>query len=147
MNVKYLPLFHHFKDIYQFPKHIIFLVKIVANAPLRKQIFNINISGWNNMKTTNSRSVKNLSNWKIVETVKFDTPNTYDTPNTHVPDRSLSLIQHFNKMWRVYISLWKRCGHASIFHMYITCWLLLLCITLNPNVEYIVYSFIVRQNV
>ena len=29
-NVKYLPLFHHFKAIYQFPKHIIFLVKIVA---------------------------------------------------------------------------------------------------------------------
>ena len=34
-NVKYLPLFHHFKDIYQFPKHIIFLVKIVANTSLK----------------------------------------------------------------------------------------------------------------
>jgi hypothetical protein len=34
-NVKYLPLFHHFKAIYQFPKHIIVLVKIVDNAPLR----------------------------------------------------------------------------------------------------------------
>jgi hypothetical protein len=33
-NVKYLPLFHHFKAIYKFPKHIIFLVKIVANASL-----------------------------------------------------------------------------------------------------------------
>ena len=33
-NVKYLLLFHHFKAIYQFPKHII-LVKIVANASLR----------------------------------------------------------------------------------------------------------------
>jgi hypothetical protein len=33
-NVKYLPLFHHFKAIYQFPKHIIFLVKIVANTSL-----------------------------------------------------------------------------------------------------------------
>jgi hypothetical protein len=33
-NVKYLPIFHHFKAIYQFPKHIIFLVKIVASAPL-----------------------------------------------------------------------------------------------------------------
>jgi hypothetical protein len=33
-NVKYLLLFHHFKAIYQFPKHIIFLVKIVANASL-----------------------------------------------------------------------------------------------------------------
>jgi hypothetical protein len=33
-NVKYLPLFHHFKAIYQFPKHIIVLVKIVANASL-----------------------------------------------------------------------------------------------------------------
>jgi hypothetical protein len=32
----YLPLFYHFKAIYQFPKHIIFLVKIVANASLRK---------------------------------------------------------------------------------------------------------------
>jgi hypothetical protein len=27
-------LFHHFKAIYQFPKHIIVLVKIVANATL-----------------------------------------------------------------------------------------------------------------
>jgi hypothetical protein len=35
--VKYLPLFHHFKAIYQFPKHIIFLVKIVANASLSNQ--------------------------------------------------------------------------------------------------------------
>jgi hypothetical protein len=34
--VKYLPLFHHFKAIYQFPKHIIVLVKIVANAPLKE---------------------------------------------------------------------------------------------------------------
>jgi hypothetical protein len=32
--VKYLPLFHHFKGIYHFPKHINFLVKIVANAAL-----------------------------------------------------------------------------------------------------------------
>jgi hypothetical protein len=37
-NVKYLPLFHHFKAIYQFPKHIIVLVKIVANASLSKNI-------------------------------------------------------------------------------------------------------------
>jgi hypothetical protein len=29
-NVKYLPLFHHFKAIYQFPKHKFFWVKIVA---------------------------------------------------------------------------------------------------------------------
>jgi hypothetical protein len=33
-NVKYLPLFHNFKAIYQFPKHIFVFVKIVANAPL-----------------------------------------------------------------------------------------------------------------
>jgi hypothetical protein len=33
--MKYLPLFHHFKAIYQFPKHIICLVKIVANASLK----------------------------------------------------------------------------------------------------------------
>jgi hypothetical protein len=26
-NVKYLPLFHHFKTIYPFPKHIIFWSK------------------------------------------------------------------------------------------------------------------------
>jgi hypothetical protein len=32
--LKYLPLFHHFKAIYQFPKHIICVVKIVANASL-----------------------------------------------------------------------------------------------------------------
>jgi len=38
--VKYLPLFHHFKAIYQFPKHIFFWVKIVANAPLRKKRIN-----------------------------------------------------------------------------------------------------------
>ena len=37
--MKYLPLFHHFKAIYQFPKHIIFLVKIVANAPLIKYVY------------------------------------------------------------------------------------------------------------
>jgi hypothetical protein len=35
-NVKYLPLFHHFKAIYQFPKPMIFLVKIVANAALKE---------------------------------------------------------------------------------------------------------------
>jgi hypothetical protein len=35
-NMKYLPLFHHFKAIYQFPKHVIFLVKIVANASLNR---------------------------------------------------------------------------------------------------------------
>jgi hypothetical protein len=40
-NVKYLPLFHYFKDIYQFPKHIIFWVKIVANAALS---YNIDIT-------------------------------------------------------------------------------------------------------
>ena len=33
-NMKYLPLFHHFKAIYQFPKQIILLVTIVANASL-----------------------------------------------------------------------------------------------------------------
>ena len=33
-NVKYLPVFHHFKGIYQFLKLIIFWVKIVANVPL-----------------------------------------------------------------------------------------------------------------
>jgi hypothetical protein len=37
-NVKYLPLFHHFKAIYQFPKLIIVLVKIVANVSLSKNI-------------------------------------------------------------------------------------------------------------
>jgi hypothetical protein len=36
--VKYLPLFHHFKAIYQFPKHIKLLVKIVANAPLNAHL-------------------------------------------------------------------------------------------------------------
>jgi hypothetical protein len=36
-EVKYLPLFHHFTAIYQFPKHIMFLVKIVANASLIKK--------------------------------------------------------------------------------------------------------------
>jgi hypothetical protein len=34
--MKYLPLIHHFKAIYQFPKHEIVLVKIVANASLTK---------------------------------------------------------------------------------------------------------------
>ena len=37
-NVKYLTLFHHFKAIYQFPKHIIFLVKIVTNASLNVKV-------------------------------------------------------------------------------------------------------------
>jgi hypothetical protein len=35
LNVKYLPLFHHFKAIYKFPKHIIYFVKCVANSSLR----------------------------------------------------------------------------------------------------------------
>jgi hypothetical protein len=35
-NVKYLPLFHHFKAIYQFAKHIIFLVKIVVETMFLK---------------------------------------------------------------------------------------------------------------
>ena len=38
-NVKYLPLFHQFKAIYQFPKHTIFWVKIVANASLNNPCF------------------------------------------------------------------------------------------------------------
>ena len=38
-NVKYLPLFHHFKDIYQFPKHIIVLVKNLANAALKRKTY------------------------------------------------------------------------------------------------------------
>jgi hypothetical protein len=37
-NVKYLPLFHHFKAIYQFPKLIIFWVKILDNASLNKSL-------------------------------------------------------------------------------------------------------------
>jgi hypothetical protein len=47
-NVKYLPLFHHFKAIYQFPKHIIFGVKIVANASLKykKVIFTERQKEW-----------------------------------------------------------------------------------------------------
>ena len=40
-NVKYLPLFHHFKAIYQFSKHINFLVNIVANAPLTDKNFTL----------------------------------------------------------------------------------------------------------
>ena len=34
--MKYLPVFQHFKAIYQFLKHIFFLVKVVANASLNK---------------------------------------------------------------------------------------------------------------
>ena len=37
--MKYLPLFHHFKAIYQFPKQIIFLVKIVSNAALSYELY------------------------------------------------------------------------------------------------------------
>jgi hypothetical protein len=39
-NVKYLPLFHHFKAIYQFPKHN-FLVKIIANASLKTTVYKL----------------------------------------------------------------------------------------------------------
>ena len=49
-NVKYLPLFHHFKAIYQFPKHIIFLVKIVANASKFLVPFNILLESKNESK-------------------------------------------------------------------------------------------------
>jgi len=41
--VRYLPLFHHFKAIYQFPTHL-FCVKIVANAPLNVRRIIVNIS-------------------------------------------------------------------------------------------------------
>jgi hypothetical protein len=41
-QLKYLPLFHHFKAIYQFPKHIIFLVKIIDNASLSSENTNKN---------------------------------------------------------------------------------------------------------
>jgi hypothetical protein len=41
--MKYLPLFHHFKAIYQFPKHIVFFVKIVANASLNNTNVNIDL--------------------------------------------------------------------------------------------------------
>ena len=44
LNVKQLPLFHHFKAIYQFPKHIIFLVKIIANAPLSVNLDSLSCS-------------------------------------------------------------------------------------------------------
>jgi hypothetical protein len=44
--VKYLPLFQHFKAFYQFPKHMIFLVKIVANASLRERPFNLKGGGF-----------------------------------------------------------------------------------------------------
>ena len=45
-NVKYLPLFHHFKVIYQFPKLVIFLVKIVASASLNdiEECYNCNMT-------------------------------------------------------------------------------------------------------
>ena len=36
LNVNYLPLFHYFKAIYQFPKNIIVLVNIVANDSLKR---------------------------------------------------------------------------------------------------------------
>jgi hypothetical protein len=62
-NVKYLPLFHHLKAIYQFPKHIIFLVKIVANASLTilNSTFMNSFTGpegflWQNYKTESTRS-------------------------------------------------------------------------------------------
>jgi len=44
--VRYLPLFHHFKVIYQFSKHVIFLVKIVANASLNdvEECYNCNMT-------------------------------------------------------------------------------------------------------
>jgi hypothetical protein len=42
--VKYLPLFYHFKAIYQCPKHIIVWVKIVANASLKLETFTLKLS-------------------------------------------------------------------------------------------------------
>jgi hypothetical protein len=47
--VKYLPLFHHFKAIYQFPKHN-FLVQIVANASLKHYLL-YNFQDKNTRKT------------------------------------------------------------------------------------------------
>jgi hypothetical protein len=60
-NVKYLPLFHHFKAIYQFPKHIIFFVKIVANASLNEHIF-----GWTSGRVDNQGSLRRHVYYTII---------------------------------------------------------------------------------
>jgi hypothetical protein len=62
--VKYLPLFHHFKAIYQFPKHIMFLVKIVANASLSNREWKLRWNGapvQEDKKKNSSRQI-NLQN-------------------------------------------------------------------------------------
>jgi hypothetical protein len=56
--VKYLPLFHHFKAIYQFPKHIIFGVKIVANASLNGRPLHLINDIINQKKKNKQRSIK-----------------------------------------------------------------------------------------
>jgi uncharacterized membrane protein len=40
-NVEYLPLFHHFKANYQFPKHIFFFVSVAGFVPDARTFHNI----------------------------------------------------------------------------------------------------------
>ena len=54
--MKYLPVFHHFKAIYQFLKHILFLVKVVANASLNK------IKNRKNTLNADINSLKHINN-------------------------------------------------------------------------------------
>ena len=78
-NVKYLPLFHHFKAIYQFPKHIIFWVKIVANASLTEH------------NVTKSKQTYNHDNLQI------ETINLYISGSIHklyIFTRVISLIDN-----------------------------------------------------
>jgi hypothetical protein len=65
--VKYSPLFHHFKAIYQFPKHIKLLVKIVANYFHRTvfQLYSVreqvnNITNYNKYKKTGDLDIVNI---------------------------------------------------------------------------------------
>ena len=60
--MKYLPLFHHFKAIYQFPKNITFLVKIVASAPLSHHL---NLGALISLRSHIFPLEKKLWIWKI----------------------------------------------------------------------------------
>ena len=84
--MKYLPVFHHFKAIYQSLKHIFFLVKVVANASLNKN---------KNCKNTLNADINFLKH--INNIAVFDLKQSDVQIKTHC---NISLLQHRQTIYR-----------------------------------------------
>ena len=78
--MKYLPVFQHFKAIYQFLKHIFFLVKVVDNASLNK------IKNCKNILNADINFLKHINNIAV-----FDLKQSDVQIKIHC---NISLLQH-----------------------------------------------------